>query len=127
VELLMTRRELIEYCLTLPFAYEDYPFDDVTDAGAWAVMRHRANKKGFAHIYERYGKLCVNLKCDPFEADFLRQLYKDLTPAYHMNKRHWITVTIGGDVPDDELRRLIERSFELTKGKVRADQNDEEL
>ena len=81
----MTRRELIDYCLTFPLAYEDYPFDDVADAGAWAVMRHRGNKKRFAFIYERYGKLCVNLKCDPFEADFLRQAFAYVTPAYHMN------------------------------------------
>lgn len=62
----MTRRELIDYCLSLPLAYEDYPFDDVVDDGAWTVMRHKANKKSFALIYERHGKLCVNLKCDRF-------------------------------------------------------------
>ena len=62
----MTRRELIDFCLTFPAAYEDYPFDDITDAGAWTVMRHRSNKKSFAFIYERYGKLRINLKCDPY-------------------------------------------------------------
>jgi predicted DNA-binding protein (MmcQ/YjbR family) len=72
----------------MPGAYEDYPFDSIADAGAWTVIRHRMNRKGFAHIYERFGRLSINLKCDPFEADFLRGIYKDLTPAYHMNKRH---------------------------------------
>ena len=52
----MTRRELIDYCLTLPDVYEDYPFDGIADAGAWAVMRHRMNKKSFALIYERNGR-----------------------------------------------------------------------
>ena len=80
-------------------------------------MRHRTNKKGFAHIYERNGKLCINLKCNPFEADFLRQAHKDITPAYHMNKVHWNTVTIGGDVPEDELKRMIENSYGLIKPK----------
>ena len=37
----MTRQEIIGFCLTFPASYEDYPFDTVTDAGAWAVMRHR--------------------------------------------------------------------------------------
>jgi len=115
----MTRREHIDFCLTFPAAYEDYPFDNITDAGAWTVMRHRTNKKSFALIYERNGKLCVNLKCAPIEAAFLRQVYVDLTPAYHMNKDHWNTVTLGGDVPDDELKRMIENSYNLIKPKAR--------
>ena len=115
----MTRQTLIDYCLTFPAAYEDYPFDDITDPGKWTVMRHSVNKKSFALIYERYGKLRVNLKCDPFEADFLRQAFADVTPAYHMNKTHWNTVTLGGDVPEDELKRMIKRSYDLIKPKVR--------
>ena len=115
----MTRRELIGFCLTFPAVYEDYPFDDIIDAGAWTVMRHRTNRKGFAHIYERNGKLCVNHKCEPLEADFLRQAFADVTPAYHMNKVHWNTVTLGGDVPEDELKRMVERSYGLIKPKVR--------
>jgi predicted DNA-binding protein (MmcQ/YjbR family) len=83
-------------------------------------MRHRANRKSFALIYEREERLRVNLKCDPFEADFLRGVYKDLTPAYHMNKRHWNTITLDGDVPDDELCPMIERSYDLIKPKVRG-------
>jgi len=90
----MNKREIIEYCLTFPAVYEDYPFDE-----NWAAMRHSGNKKSFAFIYERNGKLCVNLKCEPNEADILRRIYKDITPAYHMNKDHWITAVIGGDVP----------------------------
>ncbi len=109
----MTRRELIDYCLTLPGTYEDYPFDNIIDAGAWTVMRHAANRKGFAHIYERGGRLCINLKCDPLEADFLRKVYADVTPAYHMNKTHWNTVTLGGDVPMEELNRMIQQSHRL--------------
>jgi len=115
----MTRRELIDFCLTFPSVYEDYPFADIPEAGEWTLMRHRASKKGFAHIYERNGKLCVNLKCDPFEADFLRQAYVDVTPGYHMNKTHWNTIMLGGDVPEDELKRMIERSYDLIKPKVR--------
>lgn len=75
----MTRREIIDYCLTFPAAYEDYPFDSIADAGAWTVMRHSTNKKSFALIYEQNSKLYINLKCDPFEADFLRQAFEDVT------------------------------------------------
>jgi predicted DNA-binding protein (MmcQ/YjbR family) len=120
----MTRRELIEFCLTLPSAYEDYPFDSIKDGTEWAVMRHKANKKTFALVYERQGKLCVNLKCDPFEADFLRSVYKDLIPGYHMNKTHWNTIYLGGDVPEEELKAMIERSYDLIKPRVRRKSHD---
>ena len=119
----MTRQEIIDYCLAFPAVYEDYPFDSITDPGKWTAMRHRSNTKTFAFIYERHGKLCVNLKCDPFEADFLRQAYADVTPGYHMNKTHWNTISLGGDVPDEILKRMIERSYDLIvpKRKQNAD------
>jgi predicted DNA-binding protein (MmcQ/YjbR family) len=115
----MTRQELIDHCLTFPAAYEDYPFDNAADAGAWTVMRHRTNKKSFALIYERNGKLCVNPKCDPIEADILRQAFEGVMLAYHMNKEHWNTVVVGSDVPESELLRQIEQSYDLIKPKVR--------
>lgn len=115
----MTRRELIDFCLGLTAVYEDYPFDSISDPGAWTVMRHRTNKKSFALIYERKNKLCINLKCDPFEAELLRLAFEDVTPAFHMNKTHWNTVTLGGDVPDKDVKRMINISYDLIKPKAR--------
>ncbi|NLO48212.1 MAG: MmcQ/YjbR family DNA-binding protein [Clostridiales bacterium] len=113
----MNRRELIDYCLTYPDAYEDYPFHDSPDiAGAWTVMRHGLNKKGFAFIYER-GGLRVNLKSEPERGDFLRQVYSGVKPAYHMNKNHWITVCVNSDVPVEVLHGMIDRSYKLTMNK----------
>ena len=116
----MTRQELIDYCLTFPSSYEDYPFDDITEPGKWALIRHQANKKSFAMIYERNNRLCVNLKCDPFETDFIRHAFKDVSAGYHMNKEHWNTVKLNGDVPEDELEQMIERSYDLIKPKRRV-------
>ena len=113
----MERLELIEYCLTYPDTYEDYPFDDIPNSDeAWTVIRHQLNKKSFALIYEREG-LCVNLKCEPIRADFFRQVYNGVVPAYHMNKEHWNTVHLNSDVPDDELYNMIEHSYRLTMPK----------
>ena len=119
-----TRQDIIEFCMNFPAAYEDYPFSDIKDIGIWTVMRYAINKKSFCQIYERHGNLCVNLKCDPFDADFLRQTFESVTSAYHMNKTHWNTVIIGGDVPNDELKRMIEHSYDLIKPKVRKRKND---
>jgi len=113
----MTRQELINYCLAFDFAYEDDPFDDVSKAGAWTIISHKSNKNPFALIYERNGKLCVNLKSDQFEAEFLRQAHKDIKPDGHMDNRYWNTVTLGGDVPEDELKFMIKRSYDLIKPK----------
>ena len=115
----MTRQDLIDFCLTFPGAYEDYPFDDVVDESAWTAMRHRSNKKCFAFITVRNGRLMANLKCDPMEADFLRGAYEDVTAGFHMNKTHWNTIYLNGDVPEDELRRMIANSYDLIKPKVR--------
>lgn len=114
-----TRKKIIKHCLTLPMAYEDYPFDEVADDNATTVMRHGGNKKSFALILRHNGELYLNLKCDPMEADFLRQLYKGVIPGYHMNKTHWNTIVIGSDVPGDEIKRQIELSYDLIKPKVR--------
>lgn len=113
----MTRRALIDYCLSYPDAYEDYPFDD---PAAWTAMRHGGNRKTFAFIFcrEAQGGLCVNLKCEPMEADFYRRQYPAVTPAYHMNKEHWNTVRLDDTLPPDELRAMIEASYRLTMPKA---------
>ena len=113
----LARKRFIAFCLSLPFSYEDYPFDDFTDPGAWTVMRHQQNRKSFAFIYERGGKLCINLKANPLDADFLRASFEAITPAYHMNKTHWITVLVGVDARSELIEELIRHSFNLTKPK----------
>ena len=108
--MMSTKQELIEYCKTLPGAYEDYPFGE-----EWTVMRHSVGAKSFALIFEREGVIWANLKCEPMEAEFLRSVYKSVVPAYHMNKVHWNSVILDGGVPDDEVKAMVRRSFELTK------------
>ena len=114
-----TRHEIIEYCLTFPAAYEDYPFAELPGDGETTVMRHRTNKKSFAMILNHDGKLYLNLKCEPLEADFLRQAFEGAIPGWHMNKEHWNSVIVGSDVPDDEIKRQIGMSYDLIKPKVR--------
>lgn len=104
----MTRRELIDLCLTFPGSVEDYPFED-----DHCVLRRGDNRKWFALIVWLDGRLCINLKCEPMKADFWRGVYKDCRPAWHMNKQHWNTVYLDGDVPLHELTEMIADSFAL--------------
>jgi predicted DNA-binding protein (MmcQ/YjbR family) len=55
----------------------------------------------------------VNLKCDPDLALELRDRYEQVRPGYHMNKKHWNTVELGTGVPDTEIRKMIDHSYEL--------------
>ena len=111
----MTRQEIIDYCLKLNDTYEDYPFGP-----EWTVMRHTATKKSFVFMREVHGTLRLNLKCEPALAVFLREQYKDVLAGYHMNdKQQWNTVIANGDVPDEDLLKFINISYELTKPKCK--------
>lgn len=55
----------------------------------------------------------LNLKCDPDEAQSLRDIFPAVTPGYHMNKRLWNTVILDGSIPQGEIERMIDNSFNL--------------
>ena len=105
-----TRKEVIDFCLSLENTYEDYPFDV-----NWTVMRHKDNKKMFAAIYEHLGNVWVNVKCDPNLSYMWRNTFESVVPAYHMNKYHWNSIILDGTVPVDDIKNMIFDSFELTK------------
>lgn len=103
------RREVIDFCLTFPQAYEDYPFDDFN----WTVMRRRDTRRGFAWIFEKDEKLWCNVKAEPERGFFWRGLYEAVLPAYHMNKEHWISLILDGSIPVEDIRTMIADSYEL--------------
>ncbi|MFJ1447904.1 MmcQ/YjbR family DNA-binding protein [Bacillus halotolerans] len=108
----MTLNEIIDYCLSYPDTYKDYPFGE-----GWTVMRHKGNKRLFALIFHLDGHLCINLKCEPEHANFLRSIYKEVKPGYHMNKDHWNTIILDGSLSKETLGDMVQHSFELAKPK----------
>ena len=108
-----TRAEAIAVCADLPFVYEDYPFDDDN----WTLMRHKENSRTFALIFEREGKIWVNLKVLPENGFIMRELYPSVLPAYHMNKRNWVSVILDGSIPDETVKGFIGESYRLTAKK----------
>lgn len=100
------------YLLGKPEAAEDFPFGpDV------AVMKVRS--KMFATLAP--GKHCdrMNLKCDPAEAEMLRDIFPSVIPGYHMNKRHWNTIELDGSIPASEIERMIDNSYALVVAGLR--------
>lgn len=112
----MNKKEIIDYCLTYPNTYEDYPFDE-----KWTVIRHKGNSKIFAMVFIHDGHLCINLKCEPSRADFMRSIFTDVKPGYHMNKLHWNTVNLDGNMQDEDIFEMVQHSFQLTKPKSKKE------
>ena len=108
--LMAARAWALAFCSSLEGAYEDYPFHDPN----WAVMRHRANQKTFALIFERQGHIWINVKAEPQWVDFWRSTYAAVLPAYHMNKDHWMTVALDSGVEEETIKDLLAISYELT-------------
>ncbi len=108
----MNKQQLIRLCLFCEDTTETYPFTDKTNS-KHAVIRHKSNNKWFALIFERQNKLYINLKSHPDDSAMLRETYSFITPAWHMNKTHWITADVQ-KTPADLLFNLIKASFELT-------------
>ncbi|MFI7497804.1 MmcQ/YjbR family DNA-binding protein [Streptomyces sp. NPDC049687] len=103
----MTPQELRHFCLSFNAATEDFPFRP--EISVFKVLG-----KMFALTTLDAKPLTVNLKCDPEDAVRLRADHPDLiAPGYHMNKRHWNTVTVDGELPDRLVRELIEDSYDL--------------
>jgi predicted DNA-binding protein (MmcQ/YjbR family) len=67
----------------------------------------------FALVALERKPLRVSVKCEPELGEQLRGTYEEIEPGYHLNKRHWLTVTCGGEAPDELVRQLIAGSYEL--------------
>ena len=95
-----------EYCLSKPRTTEGTPFGH-------DVVVFKVGSKMFALASLDNVPTTANLKCDPDLALELRDRYEQVRPGYHMNKKHWNTVEIEGGIPDAELRKMIDHSYDL--------------
>ena len=111
----MNHEQASEYLLKKPETEITYPFGD-------EVQVFKVKNKMFATL--AVGKMgkgdnkgnfdwWMNLKCDPEEALMLRDIFPSVIPGYHMNKRLWNTVILDGSIPQGEIERMIDNSFNL--------------
>ncbi|MBS1551090.1 MAG: MmcQ/YjbR family DNA-binding protein [Bacteroidetes bacterium] len=112
----MNIEQLHEYCLSKKGAVEDYPFGEET-------LCFKVAGKIFA-ITSFSIPLSVNLKCDPELAMDLRERFEDVQPGFHMNKKHWNTVITDGGIPDREIKKMIDHSYELIVTGLNKKQRD---
>lgn len=104
-----TRQEAISYGLTFENTYLDTPFKDTN----WQLIRIKGSRKAFLWIYEKDGVINLNVKVDPQWRDFWRQTYKSVVAGYHQNKEHWNTIILDGNVPDEDVKRMIAESYDI--------------
>lgn len=81
----------------------------------WNWIRYQIGGKMFAAVCLDEGNkpYYITLKLEPAEGDFLRTQYEDIIPGYYMNKMHWNSVKPDGEVPDDLLKDLLDKSYQL--------------
>lgn len=110
----MKRKEIEEYILSLPNAKLTYPFGE--DVAVYKVPVGN-DEKMFALMPEKSVPVQLSLKCDPQLAEILREKYVSIMPGYHLNKKHWNTLVLGGDeLPVEEVQGLILHSYNLVTG-----------
>jgi predicted DNA-binding protein (MmcQ/YjbR family) len=98
--------EFRAYCLAKPNVTESTPFGE-------DVLVFKIGGKIFALLSLDEVPSTANLKCDPDRALELRDCYEQVQPGYHMNKKHWNTITLGTGLSTADVQKMIDHSFEL--------------
>ena len=106
---MVSHKELEDYILSMPNSHLDYPFGENTGV-------YKVGDKMFALISEKSDPLQLSLKCDPILAESLRAKYETVMPGYHLNKKHWNTILLTGQLSWDDVKDLIRHSYNLVTG-----------
>jgi len=108
----MTHKELETYLLSFPNTWLDFPFGEGTSVYKIG-KKDDGEGKMFALIDDKSNPLRVSLKCDPILAETLRERYETVVPGYHLNKKHWNTIILTGQMADDDVKDLANLSYQL--------------
>jgi predicted DNA-binding protein (MmcQ/YjbR family) len=107
---MITHKEVEEYLLSMPNTRLDYPF------GEGVAVYKTSDDKMFALVAEKTMPVKLSLKCDPLLATTLRERYESVMPGYHLNKKHWNTILLTGQLSWEEIQDLIRHSYNLVSG-----------
>lgn len=110
----MTHKEVEAYILAMPDVRLDYPFGK--EVAVYKVGKPDGDPKDakmFALVAEGKEPVRLSLKCDPQLSEVLRERYECVQPGYHLNKKHWNTIVLTGQLPWEEVQALIQHSYQL--------------
>ena len=111
----MDKDTVRDYLLAKHKSFEYFPFGP--DVAVFKVVEKMFATLALGHEIEQFPDAdkyyWLNLKCEPNEAQILRDIFPAIIPGYHMNKTHWNTIILDGSVPDGEVERLIDLSHRL--------------
>jgi len=113
--MVMTIKELHEYLLSFPNTWLDFPFGENTSVYKIGHTETGGGKM-FAIVADDKKPLQISLKCDPLLSEKIRETYESILPGYHLSKKHWNTILMTGQVPDEEIKSLIYLSYDLVNG-----------
>lgn len=118
---MLTRNDIFKHVNEKYGTLPDYPFKQFPN---YAVLRHASSGKWYGLVMNVHPEKLgldgkeeidiLNLKSSPELNGSLRKR-RDILPAYHMNKEHWNTLVLERTDPNEDIYRLIEMSFNLTK------------
>ena len=114
---MMDHKTVEQFVLSLPNARLDYPFGK--DVAVYKINEPSSSSvqgKMFALIAEGSEPVRISLKCDPQLSKVLREKYETVMPGYHLNKKHWNTILLSGQLPWEEVQGLIRHSYQLVGG-----------
>jgi len=108
----MNIEEFRTYCLSFKGVHEKMPFGKATSEYDRNILVFYVLDKWFCFVNVDRFDFC-NIKCDPETREELKERYEGIRPAYHMNKKHWISVCFGSDLSDELIRELVGRSYDI--------------
>lgn len=106
-----SHKNVEEYLLSMPNAVLDYPFGE--EVAVYKAGDPPAGGKMFALVSENSDPVRISLKCDPVLAETLREKYESVMAGYHLNKKHWNTIVLSGQLSWEEIQDLIKLSYNL--------------
>ena len=111
----MNIEEFRDYCLSLPDVTEATPFEKFS-RGRYTILVFYVGEHMFCYFNIDDFRF-ITIKCDPALMPELKERYQAIGEPFNGDKRHWISVEVNSDVSDNELRELVQKSYELVKKK----------
>ncbi|MGO2940211.1 MAG: MmcQ/YjbR family DNA-binding protein [Pseudolactococcus laudensis] len=103
----MKEVDICTYAETFPAAHTDYKLE-------WGATRLLLDDKMFGMLgQDKSGKRILTVKLKPEDGELLREQYAEIVPGYYMNKVHWNSIDLAGQVPDETIKAMIQNAYQL--------------